>query len=338
MNRKLRGAIIGFGNVAANAHLQNFQNSDKFEIVSVVEKCSSRIGIARKLLPHAEIFSDLNSLIKNIKIDFVDICTPPCCHLEETLISLEAGLHVLCEKPLVTSLNEINQIIMQLEKSKKVLYTVNNWKYAPIWKKVFEIINKGGIGRIHSASLNVLRPQNSGGGATNWRKCIDISGGGIMVDHGWHHLYILFSLMNAMPDTVSAKMSYVENGSMIIEETAEVDMLFKDSPARLYLTWQADCRRNFGVIKGEKAELLLNDDNVVLSVAGKEKSKTLFEEPLSGGSHHPEWMKPVMDGFYRNIETGDFFSDNVREALNCVKLIELSYQSHRRGSKALSVD
>lgn len=336
MSRKLKGALIGFGNVAANAHVAGFEKSGRFEIPAIVEPCSKRAAEAEKRLPGARIFSTLNALLGKCEVDFVDICTPPCCHLEAVTVSLAAGLHVLCEKPLVTAVSELDEILTCLEKSQKTVYTVNNWKYAPIWIKVFEIIHGGAIGRIRSVELHVLRMQNSGGGATNWRKCPRTAGGGIMVDHGWHHLYILLSLMGGMPDSVSAKMNFAQNSTMI-DETAEVEMLFGDAAAALSLTWQADRRRNFGVITGDRGQLLLNDDHIVLQVSGQEGVKTCFDEPLSAGSHHPEWMMPVMDGFYRCIESGDVLNENLKEAVNCVKLIELSYQSHRSGSLQMTV-
>ena len=245
---------------------------------------------------------------------------------------------MLCEKPLVTTLSEINQILPQVERSGRVLYTVNNWKYAPIWKRVFEVICSGELGEIQSVSLNVHRMPNSGGGATNWRKCPDISGGGIMVDHGWHHLYILLAIMNDLPDSVSAKMNYVETGVSVIDETVQANMQFGDATAELYLTWQADCRKNFGAIKGDSGELLLKDDHIVLNICGREEHKTRFKEPLSGGSHHPEWMEVVIDDFYRCVVSGNFFNDNLREAVNCVRLIELSYESHTNDSKPIPVD
>lgn len=189
----LRGAIIGLGNVAVYAHLPVWRRSEDFCIEAIVEPAPERAEIARSLLPRARIYPDMAALLSEETVDFVDICTPPCFHAELVLAACGSGLHVLCEKPLALPAERVMEIQQLAERTQRVVFTVNNWKYAPLWLKVTELIRANEIGTIQSISLNILRPPNSGGGCSDWRKCVDLAQGGILIDHGWHNLYLILS-------------------------------------------------------------------------------------------------------------------------------------------------
>ena len=154
----LRGAIIGLGNAAVYAHLPVLQMSEDFSIDAIVEPVPERAEIGRRLLPQARIYPDMEALLSEDAVDFVDICTPPCFHAEFVLAACRSGLHVLCEKPLSVCTERLREIQQLAEQTQRVVFTVNNWKYAPLWARTTELIQENRIGAIQSISLNVLRP------------------------------------------------------------------------------------------------------------------------------------------------------------------------------------
>jgi hypothetical protein len=113
--------------------------------------------------------------------------------------------------PVVTSLNDLKKVIEEHKKAGIVVFCVNNWRYAPIWAKAIELVNTGYIGKVQEISLSVLRTPDSGGGITDWRKKKEIAGGGILMDHGWHNIYFVNSIVKEQPVYVSAKMKYLTN-------------------------------------------------------------------------------------------------------------------------------
>jgi len=242
-----------------------------------------------------------------------------------------AGLHVFCEKPLVTRLESLGPVQQVVDQSKRVIFTVNNWKYAPLWIKVYQLVREKRLGTIRSISLRVLRSSHSGGGASDWRRCAEVAGGGILVDHGWHLLYLVLSILQETPLSVFARMDYSEENGPLLEETVNLVMRFRDAEARLHLTWRASSRQNDGTIEGDKGTLFINDDHLILSADGR-NTRYDFPEPLSQGSQHPEWMNPVMEEFYSEILHDDVRGDNFRESRLCTHLTHLAYQSHREGS------
>ena len=100
--RKFRGAFIGFGNVAANGHLPGWLARGDVEIVAASDATASRREVFLAACPGGRWFDSPDGLLASGGLDFVDICTPPGSHAALIAKALAAGLHVLCEKPLVT--------------------------------------------------------------------------------------------------------------------------------------------------------------------------------------------------------------------------------------------
>ncbi len=333
----LRGAIIGFGNVAVHAHLPVWLKSGLFTIEAVVETNPERREMARELLPEARIYRDVDALVSDNGVEFLDICTPPCFHSRLVLSACRAGLHVFCEKPLTICSRDLAEIQRAAERSGRVVFTVNNWKHAPLWLKASELIRRDVIGTVRSLCLNVLRSSSSGGGASNWRNCAEIAQGGILIDHGWHNLYLILSLVRQRPVSIAARLESPLGGSSGLEETADVVMRFEKAEARLHLTWQASCRRNYGTIVGDRGTIDINDDHLIVHARDCTAIRFDFPEALSAGSHHPEWMEPVIADFSREILESGQRGTNLAEAQWCARLIDLAYRSGRDSSSPIEV-
>lgn len=333
----LRGAIVGFGNVAHHAHLPVWLKNKDFHIDAVLEPDPERARIARELLPEARIHTTMEAMLAENSLNFLDICSPPCFHADLVVSACQSGLHVFCEKPLTTSLTDLERIRLAARDSRRVVFTVNNWKYAPIWLKATELIKSGAVGKVHSVALNVLRPPNSGGGHTNWRKSKEIAGGGILIDHGWHNLYLIMAMINEPPVSIAARMKPGADPSSELEETVDVRLEFPGAWASLHLTWQADRRQNFGTIVGDSGSLSVNDDHLILEREEAPPVRHDFPQALSAGSHHTEWMEPVVAEFAREIRQENGHSSNLSEAQWCAQMIHLAYLSHQEGARVIPV-
>ncbi len=328
----LRGALIGFGSAALHAHLPCYERTERFSIEAVVEPDAGRAEQARRYLRSASIYDRLEPLLEEDRLDFVDICAPSHTHAELVERALGAGLHVLCEKPLVTSFESLKRI-EAAHPAGCVLFTVNNWKHAPLWLSAEDIIRQEMHGGVRSVFLSVRRTPASGGGLTDWRRA-GLGHGGILLDHGWHQLYLLHSIVNDLPVQVSAVMSF--NGST--DEIADLTIRFSSVEARLHLSWRADARSNHGEIAGDHGRILINDDHLIFLPRNNGGMRHDFDEALSGGSHHPRWMERVFDDFYSEIIDEGVRGRNLDEARWCARLIDLAYKSGREGSHCIRVD
>ncbi len=336
--RPLRGAIIGFGNVAARAHLPLWMQDQRFEIMAVTEPDGERAAAARQMLPQTPVFDDVKSMLASVQPDFVDICTPPSYHAEQIIQALESDAHVFCEKPLVTSLEGLRLIlaVKEANPTDQVVFTVNNWKQAPIMAKAIQLVET--IGPVTSAELAVLRTPGSGGGASDWRRRAAIAGGGILLDHGWHQIYLLNALMQAEPKAVSARMQYTPEGGPDLEETVDLTLRYPNGDGRLHLTWRAAERGNHGRVEGERGVIDLKDDHLIVALKHQPPKRYSFDDALSGGSQHLDWMPPVIDCFLHEIHDAKARGSNFKEAQQCIRVISHAYQSQRLNSRSIDIN
>src|SRR4051812_35404583 len=125
-SRRRRGAIIGYGFIAEKGHLPAYATSDQLEIVAVADVCAARREAAAQALPGARIYESHTALLahESRDLDFVDITTPPYVHATIACAALDSGLHVMCEKPLATTVEDVRAAIEHADRSKQVLFPV----------------------------------------------------------------------------------------------------------------------------------------------------------------------------------------------------------------------
>lgn len=330
-----RGAIVGLGNVALNGHLPAWLKSTGFKISAGIDSDPSRRDAFKKLVPDAAVFSSLEECRE--PLDFVDIATPPHLHFPLIQSALGKNWHVLCEKPLVLSEEHLNVLERAAAASGKTLMTVHNWKYASICRKITEIAESGALGRLKYCAWYVLR---SGPAVTtdknNWRLDPAKAGGGILIDHGWHALYLVLGWMNKAPRSVKAALENRQYEDLGVEDTAKLNIEFAAdggpaASAEIFLTWASRVRRNWGVLEGESGILHIEDDSLKLDIPGKSPETFRFDSPLSAGSHHPDWFGLVIEEFAGELNDAQKRGANFKMAKACLELIEKSKRSSAGG-------
>jgi len=251
----LRGAFIGFGNVAAKGHLPGWQSRTDVRIVAATDVLSTRRDAFLKACHNGRWYESVDDLLSGETLDFVDICTPPSSHAALIRQALEADLHVLCEKPLVTQLADAQLVAAASARAGRVVYAVHNWLKAPICLKISALIAEGAIGGARSIRWRTLRTQPAVAvapeGSTNWRVDPAIAGGGILLDHGWHALYCIVRWAGA-PRGIAAVLEKRRFHESPLEDTATVALDLMSGSGHIYLTWAGEERANTIEIEGEQ--------------------------------------------------------------------------------------
>jgi predicted dehydrogenase len=150
MGKKLRIGIIGTGGIA-KAHLNAYK---QFEDVEIVGGADIVPGKAKKFfedggIPGAKAFESAEELIRNVEMDGVSVCTYNTTHAECAIAALEAGLHVLCEKPMSFTLEEGGAMVRAAKKSGKILTIGFQPRYDYMRRKVDGIIASGALGKVY---------------------------------------------------------------------------------------------------------------------------------------------------------------------------------------------
>jgi predicted dehydrogenase len=333
----LRGAFIGFGNVAAKGHLPGWQSCDDVRIVAATDALATRRDAFLEACPDARWHGSVDELLSGEQLDFVDICTPPGSHADLIERALQSGLHVLCEKPLVIRLPDAQAIAVASASAGRIVHTVHNWLKAPICLKISALIADGAIGRVRSTRWQTLRTQPAAAvvpeGGTNWRADPAIAGGGILFDHGWHALYCVVRWAG-VPRGLAATLEKRRFREWPLEDTATVALDLASGTGHIHLTWAAEQRANTIEIDGEQGNIRVANDTVVLETRAGEQHWSC-PPALSEGSHHQDWFVGVATDFRLAVTAND--KGNLEEAMLCARLIDLAQRSSAAGGVRLSI-
>jgi predicted dehydrogenase len=333
----LRGAFIGFGNVAAKGHLPGWQSVRDVEIVAATDAVAAQGKVFLEACPGGQWHKTVDELLSNKTLDFVDICTPPSTHAALIKRALEARLHVLCEKPLVTRIGDAQAVLAAAVGSGRAVYTVHNWLKAPICDRISALVDEGAVGPVRTVRWQTLRMKPAvtvTSDGSNWRADPAVAGGGILFDHGWHALYCVVRWLG-IPRGVSALLEKRRFREWPIEDTATVTLDRESGSARIYLTWAAEERANHIEVEGDRGRIEVVDDVVVLT-SGQGERRWSCPPPLSQGSHHRDWFVGVARDFQRAATRGD--RGNLDEALLCARLIDLAQRSSAAGSVRMPLE
>lgn len=335
----LKGAIIGFGQVAERAHAPAFRRMPGLSIVAATDAGAERLAAAQRAFPGARPYATLEALLRGEpELDFVDIATPPHLHAAQIGTALQRGCHVLCEKPLTLTGAEFETVRLRAREARRLVFPVHNWKHAPLFQTLKGLLERGTIGRVRHAEWHVLRTQPAavaGSGKGNWRTDPRLSGGGILMDHGWHAFYLLGWLLGQAPASAAGILKPAEGarGGAGSDVEATALIRFGDASALIHLSWAAPRRDHWGVLYGTTGSIDVFDDRLALRRGDAPPQSYAFPEGLSRGSAHPEWFAGTLREFAAALRdgNGEPGESALEEARQCLWLLEELYQ--RRGGR-----
>jgi UDP-N-acetylglucosamine 3-dehydrogenase len=263
---KIKIGVIGCGSIAQHRHLPEFANNEHVEIAAVCDIVGERAAEAAEQY-QAKAYTQYSELLANAEVDAVSVCTPNYLHAPITVAALNAGKHVLCEKPMATSSEEAEQMIRASEQSGKKLMIAHNQRFVPSHQKAKQLIESGEIGKIYSfrSAFGHGGPEGwSADGKDSWFFKKEEAFIGAMGDLGVHKTDLLRYILGE---------EFVEAGAFIetsAKENADVDdtavcVLKTESGTigTLAASWSYVSKEdNSTIIYGEKAILRLEDDPV----------------------------------------------------------------------------
>lgn len=313
--------------MAEKGHLPGWLGERRVSLRAVCDPDPERRRRAQRLLPDVPVYRSPRELFAGETLDFVDICTPPPSHAAIMVDALRQGVHVLCEKPFVGTRQELQEVRSLSSQQRRIAFPVHNWKDAPILTKAIDWIRRGLIGKVLHSEFHTLR-SGPAFGLTPWRSNKEAAGGGgILLDHGWHGIYLLLNFHAERPRSVSARLHPSPSDRGQAEHTAHLLMGFSDATASLFLTWKADRRYNSARIYGEKGFLVVEDDRIILRPRKGSPRVASYRYALSQDSHHPEWFGHVLERFLGSIRDRPRAAQELEEALLCLEIVLRGYAS-----------
>ncbi|WP_102335411.1 Gfo/Idh/MocA family protein [Salimicrobium jeotgali] len=260
----LKTAIIGCGSIAQHRHLVEYRNNEETDITAVCDIVEERAAIAGQIYD-AKTYTDYEELFQKEEVDIVSICLPNHLHASVSIAALEAGAHVLCEKPMATSTEEAEQMISAAEKNGKKLMIAHNQRFVKSHRKAREIVRSGELGKIYSfrTTFGHGGPEDwSVDGKDSWFFKKDEAFIGAMGDLGVHKADLIRYILGEEFTDVAG---FVENNAkdgITVDDNA-VCMLRSESGilGTLAASWAYNTAEdNSTVIYAEKGMLRIEDD------------------------------------------------------------------------------
>jgi predicted dehydrogenase len=332
-DRKLKGAVIGLGNIAFGSHIPTYlDQAHRVEIVAGCDKSPPNLERFSSLFSGASVYSSHNELFDAHEFDFIDICTPPDSHADLIEEAARRKIGVLCEKPLATTQDEMERIITTVTENRIVFVPCHQYRYSPQWQTLMSIIDGGKIGRPLHIHFEVLRCEPNPGNIhwmSDWRIVRSRSGGGITLDHGIHLFYLAVHLLG-IPQKISATNLSFHHRSDGLEDTAWIVVEHDKGISKLDLTWASFQRRILYRVLGEKGEILLTED--ALRLICEDGSIEEFDvEPFSKDSKHTGWFGKLIGDFLDRVERNKIEFGLLEEAANVLKCALSAYRSSSEG-------
>jgi predicted dehydrogenase len=325
----MQGAIIGFGVIASTGHTPAYLKMKEHRIVAIADPVPARRAAAERMIPGVRTFASHEALLDaSLPLDFVDIATPPCDHLEIALAAARRGLHVLCEKPITVSLAEARTMLLAARDHRVTIFPCHNYKHAPVVKEMREAIESGRIGSVRSATLTTFRTTNAKGTTdwmTDWRRVRKYSGGGIVMDHGSHTCYLTFMFFGGQPPrSVAARTFQLDEGFDTEDNLAGV-LCFDHGFAQMHLSWTAGVRKVIYALQGSRGAVVVDEDDAQLVSDGKLSRKAIVSK--FDDASHTEWFTSMFEQFVDDVEQRRHVTSELKESYWCIATIEAIYRS-----------
>src|SRR5436309_174397 len=174
----MRIGLVGYG-AWGRMHAATIARIPELSLAAVMCGSEASARAATADLPGVPVHLHLDRLLADKMIDLVDICSPNHLHAQMAVAALEAGKHVLLEKPMATTLADAERVVAAAERSGRYLGIGLELHVSKQWARVRELIAEGAIGRARYANLSLFR-RPFRGGSGNWRHTSDRVGSWIL--------------------------------------------------------------------------------------------------------------------------------------------------------------
>jgi predicted dehydrogenase len=266
---RLALSVVGYGYWGPNM-ARNVCESQDFRLASVCERDEDRISECRRRHPSTWIDREFDEILANPRVEAVAVATPPATHYPLVRQALEAGKHVLVEKPLATTAADAAELVALAERNELVLMPGHTFLYSPPVNKIRQLIDENVLGEIYfvtSSRMNLGKYQRDG----------------VVLDLAPHDLSILcYWLDDRVVEVAAHGSSIIVDG---VHETAFLTLTFASgTTANVQISWLAPRKVRQMVLVGSRRMVQYEDGSADESVRIYDRGLD-YEPPTSFGEY-----------------------------------------------------
>ena len=312
----LKIGIIGCGKIAALRHIPEYVENPHATLIAFTDKDPGRAQ--KEAAPHqGKVYDTPEGLLADPDIDAVSICAANAAHAPLTIAALEAGKHVLCEKPMAITLEDCETMVQTADRTGRLLMLGHNQRYVESNRIARELIEKGEIGEILSfhSCFGHKGPEHWTGDGNPWFFHKELAHFGAVADLGIHKVDLIHYLTGQTTKSVTAvvetRHKTFPDGSPITVDDNALFMLRLSGGAvgTVRASWTIYGKEdNATRLYGTKGVLRIDDDPNSALVLEK-KTGEIFRYTLDGMATNAQqlagkWKSTgVIDAFIKAIET-----------------------------------
>jgi predicted dehydrogenase len=335
--QKVRIGILGTGTIVRNAHILTLQNNPRAELTAMGNLRSESLQRLASVYQIPKTYTDLAEMAADPELDAVVNALPNYLHAPVTIQMLEAGKHVLCEKPMALSVAEGQQMIDAARRADRKLMIGHMWRFDReiIWLR--NLVASGKLGRIFKAKSHEVLIQEVYGEDPplhSWFVKPEFAGGGALTDMGIHSIDTLrFVLGNARPLKVLARTgTYFKQ--IDLEDTATLFLEFEGGIVALieagWYNLYADELQGYTQLFGTKGYARAVPSELRTYIEG-EWSITRPKMPQRRQQEDLHAFQAQMDHFLDCILNDTEPSPNGHDGLWALRVLEAAYRSAENG-------
>jgi predicted dehydrogenase len=275
----IKVGLIGGGGIV-DAHVRGYRAYTDLIEVTAVADVIDETARRRAAELGAAAYTDFRQMILEADLDAVDICLPHHLHAEAIVSAAQAGKHILCEKPLCLTVEEANQVQQAVSTAGVTLMCAHNQLFLPAVSTAKQLLDQGILGTVYEVRItdtfyNDFNPQNMG-----WRATAATSGGGELIDTGYHPTYLMLHLAGGSPVEATALLSRHRLRFMDSEDSAHVLVRFDNGiVGHMVTSWAYDPppgTEGFSVV-GERGSLHSDGTSLTVTLRGSGSQTYAFE-------------------------------------------------------------
>ncbi len=328
--KTIRVAVVGVGAIAQVSHIPTLRRLSGVEVVALVDPDEEKAGRVAQRFGIPRVTGQVEPILEQDDLDAVVVCTPNHLHAPIAIAALEAGKHVLCERPMARNGAEAEKMALAARKEKRLLMCAMNHRFRADSELVKRFVDSKELGPIFFAKAGWLR-QTTDWRAEAWRTLKRESGGGVFMDLGVQMLDLALWILGG-PKVESVSASAHRRGKTEVEDSLIAFLrLVGGATLTLEVSWGLLMERDFAYCNlfGENGAALWNPLRIHKAMHGNlvnvtptvDSPRNVYKQaieselahfvecvrkgtaPIANGDEMVELMR-IGDAIYRAAENG----------------------------------
>ena len=334
--KSINFAIIGCGRIAKR-HAEHILNSGKLIAVCDIE-LKKAVEFGEKY--DATAYDSIDTLLANEKdLDIISVCSPNGMHAEHSIKSLNAGFHVLCEKPMAINVYDCGEMIKAAERNNKRLFAIKQNRFNPPVAAVKSAIDEGKLGKIYSIQLSCFWNRNEDYYKNSWKGTNNLDGGTLYTQFS-HFIDLLYWIVGDVKYSYAITGNFAHQNIIEFEDTGVVALEFYNGTIGT-INYTVN---SFG--KNMEGSLTIFGEKGTVKIGGQYLNELEYQNiqdfefkdlPIGNTANNYGQYPGSMsnhDKIYENVvdvlHNGGTISTNSFEGLKTVEIIDKIYQSAKK--------